>query len=179
MPVLWLQWKQSAGQPKLFRLMPKARTVSQNMRELVAKVVAGQLLLPPLTSADVHWECDQHLHSGVISYPSEMLASYECFTKSHYFCTVIWYRFLLKFQNFWTSKTSLIDNIRLRGKKLICIPRKKRDGGRERCGQEAQLIPCQAHYRSHQATSPEEDLKAGKGRDLDGLRRNKCRKIGG
>lgn len=50
-----------------------------------------------------------------------------------------------------------------------------REGG----GWEAQLIPCQAHHRSYQATSTEGELKVRKGRDLDGLGRNKCRKIDG
>ena len=48
-----------------------------------------------------------------------------------------------------------MDNVRLCDRKLVCIPRK------EYREMEVEVIPCQAHCRSHQATSPEEDLKVG------------------
>lgn len=62
-------------------------------------------------------------------------------------------------------------------KSLFACPERSTDRWRGR-DQEARLISCQSHCRIHQATSPEEDLKPGKERDLDDFGR-KCRKTEG
>lgn len=140
------------GSPNCSDSCPKLEQFSEP-EKLSGKECAKPPFTPiaPLTSADVHRECGQHLHSGVISHPSEMLATWWTFHNEP-----LLYTFFLKFHNFWTSSTPLMDNVRLCDKKFVCIPRKEHRGWGE-VGGETQLIPCQSHRRSHQATSPEED----------------------
>jgi len=44
-----------------------------------------------------------------------------------------------------------MDNVRLCDKNLVCMSRKEYREIEVLGGQEAQLIPCQAHHKSHQA----------------------------